>query len=165
MSLADELNSAPSLDTQTLQSEMTERRKPGRPKKIDGPKMPDSEPTQIPKKRGRKPKKQGKVIPAQKISDQIYGLHQLAVTMTGNEKYGVAKEKADQLGHAVYDVCEEYDLWWIFAHIPIVELAFAAITVEGPVAWAIITDLMKGGKKRGKETLPPDPGTFLRHVG
>ena len=141
--------------------------KPKRPRNVKPPSA-DAEPlpkkargknTKKKKKKRREPKKK---LTATDLSQQFYGLHQLLATVTRNPALAVTQESADSVGVAAYDVIEEYDLWWIFAQVPIVGLILAIVMAEAPIVLHLIGG-KKGDNSAGRTTNPePRPRTLLR---
>lgn len=142
--------------------EAVEAPKPKRPRNVKPPSA-DAEP--LPKKprgkSGQKKKKRRepkKKMTASDISQQFYGLHQLLATVARDPALAVTEEAANSVGVAAYDVIEEYDLWWLFAQVPVVGLVLALLTAEVPILLHVI------GGKRGNNgaTTNPEPRRVLR---
>ena len=145
--------------------EAVEAPKPKKPRNVKPPSA-DAEP--LPKKaRGKNTKKKKRREPKKKLtatdlSQQFYGLHQLLATVTRDPALAVTQESADSVGVAAYDVIEEYDLWWIFAQVPIVGLIVALLTAEVPILLHVIVG-KKGDNGAGERTNPePRPRSILR---
>ena len=146
--------------------EAVEAPKPKRPRNVKPPSA-DAEP--LPKKArgksGQKKKKRRepkKKMTASDISQQFYGLHQLLATVTRDPALAITQESADSVGVAAYDVIEEYDLWWIFAQVPIVGLILAIVVAEAPIVLHLIGG-KKGDTSDGRTTNPePRSRTLLR---
>ena len=146
--------------------EAVEAPKPKKPRNVKPPSA-DAEP--LPKKaRGKNTKKKKKRrepkkrMTAADLGQQFYGLHQLLATVARDPALAVTQESADSVGVAAYDVIEEYDLWWLFAQVPIVGLILALLTAEVPILLHVIGG-KKGDTSDGRTTNPePRSRTLLR---
>ncbi len=129
-------------------------KKPRRPRNVKPP-APDSSP--LPKKqrgssRRKKRREPKKKMSASDLSQQFYGIHQLAATLAKDPLLAVSEEAADSVGAAAYDVIDEYDMWWIFAQVPIVELVLALAMAEVPVLLHVLS------RRKGVPDAEPEPG-------
>lgn len=117
----------------------------------------------LPKKGARSqktgPKKRAKkhpAIPSDKIGRQIYGLHQIACILTKDPQYAIQEEQAELLGLALFDVCDKYELWWLFAQTPLVTLITTAVMVEGPIVKHAIESFAEKRKQRQEKAPKPE---------
>ena len=132
------------------------------------PRTPRAAKVDVPGAKGGKkplPKKKGKRIEikytAQQIAQQYEGLHMMAATLTQDSALMVQHEAAEAVGQAAYNVIETYDMWWLFAQLPIVELVAAVGVAEAPVIMHLMAKrkARKAGGKQSQEGADQDePG-------
>ena len=132
------------------------------------PRTPRAAKVDVPGAKGGKkplPKKKGKRIEikytAQQIAQQYEGLHMMAATLTQDPALMVQHEAAEAVGQAAYNVIETYDMWWLFAQLPIVELVAAVGVAEAPVIMHLMAKrkARKAGGKQSQEGADQDePG-------
>lgn len=141
------------------ESPTPEPKKPRKPRAVKPP-MDSVEP--LPKK-ARGKKKKAKRVPKTRtpseISKQIYGVHQMISLFAHDDGYSVTEEQADTLATAVHAVIEEYDLWWMFSKMPIVDLIIAGVMVEGPIMLHGVSTITK------KKAVSPNDGGNEPHQG
>lgn len=120
------------------------------------PRTPRAAKVDVPGAKGKKPlpKKKGKRIEikytAQQIAQQYEGLHMMAATLTQDPALMVQHEAAEAVGQAAYNVIETYDMWWLFAQLPIVELVAAVGVAEAPVVMHLLAK--RKARKAGKQS-------------
>ena len=137
-------------------------------------------PESLPKKGRGRPKKEGTVAVAKKpsakkapkkyssneIGQQIYGLHQLLATFSGDQGYAITEDNAQKLGADIHEVAEVYNLWWVLQGGPVVKLAITALAVESPVLMHVITKsrmkkVIKMQRKEGVTNNGADKGATV----
>lgn len=146
------------------ESPTPEPKKPRKPRAVKPP-MDSVEP--LPKKRGKKKKakRAPKTRTPSEISKQIYGVHQMIALFAHDDAFAVTETQADTLAAAAHAVIEEYDMWWMFSKMPVVDLIVAGVMVEGPILLHGVSRLTTKKKEDaingGNE---PHQGAILRDV-
>jgi len=109
--------------------------------------VPGQKKKPLPKK-GKKARVEIKYT-AQEIAQQYEGLHMMAATLAQDPMLAVQHEAAQAVGQAAYNVIETYDMWWLFAQLPVVELIAAVGVAEAPIVMHLIAKAK--AKKAGKQ--------------
>ena len=149
---AEDVASATPEEPATQEPEAPKPRKPRavKPPVVDGlPRKGSSRNSSGSRGKGKK-RRPVKKWTADDIGRQIEGGHALIAAVRKNDAYKIRPADAKSMGQAIWNVVEEYDMWWLLAQLPIVELIVTVASVEAPYVYLAWLDFKEGRKNRGK---------------